>query len=1189
VVEMLPGRRPFDELEIQLMQIASRGDLNLQELLERDAYGLVRAARLALPEGGELLLVVDQFEELFTLAADPDETRRFLDSLVEAVIDEHSPVRVVITLRADFYDRPLMHPELAQLVQERTEVVVPLSAEELEHAIRKPAERVGARYEEGLVASIVGEVVEQPGALPLLQYALTELFEARDGRCLTHAGYEAIGGVAGALGKRAEELYLALETSQQTAAKQVFLRLVTLGEGVEDTRRRVLRSELETLTLDGGASTGQVGVVLNAFGKARLLSFDRDPLTRGPTVEVAHEALLREWSRLREWLDESRADLRLQRVLSNAAGDWDANGRDPSFLLRGSRLEQYAGWVATSSLALTETEHAYLSASQADEAARKAQREKLERRSRNFLRALVAVFAVAALVAGVLSIFAFDQQGIAQENAATAQAESLARATQQFIAESEADQRATQEAIAVNEADARATAEQQALQERDRAVEAENDARTQAGIGLAGMALNELHGRQPERAVPLALEAVENYPPTWQTRRALGMAVLNHKLDLLLHHTGVVMYMELSKDGNRLLTSSSDGAMHIWDTDTGVELVAVPVSIDFRAVWSPDDSKILIIADDNHDKYWIEVRDGLTGELLYSQDVDSDWFYGYVQPWSPDSSRFVTAHGDGSVRVWDAASGEEVFRLSGHEGRTIAEWSPDGDVILTNGLDDGMLTMFDAASGTPIYTIPVPTGGSSFRGWSRTGDRFIVRYFGEVRIYASDTGRELLKLKIPGVTSQYAAFSPDGSQLITSGMEDGVARLWDAQTGEIQGVISGLTQAQEIAWSPVGGKAAVCGLDGIHLWDTNTGIEYDHLFVSSCERIILSQDGERIFSSSSTSSDAGIYKFSRAIFSLPGIAGFEGLSGWSPDGQQVSTDFSDGMVRVYRVDTQELVFSLDSGKTLGGTAWSPSGDRILTWSQEGPTRIWDAKSGELLVESPYPNDTVFDAAWSPDGSQIAGSIWIGDVWQDNQFVIWDAATLEEKLSFSVKGYASNGSWSPDGKRIATTSFIGEASIRDAATGEVLLQLFPEDYDEQTMGITWTKDGRQVIVFSLGTGHRFDAETGEELMQYIGHNEVVSTVNISPDGQLLYTFSADGTARVFDLDSGVELLVYEIAGWVGGGLSPDGSQLLLASTTGEAAVYPVWQSLDELVAYAKDCCTQHTLTPQEREQFGLPPR
>jgi WD40 repeat protein len=500
--------------------------------------------------------------------------------------------------------------------------------------------------------------------------------------------------------------------------------------------------------------------------------------------------------------------------------------------------------------------------------------------------------------------------------------------------------------------------------------------------------------------------------------------------------------------------------------------------------------------------------------------------------------------------------------------------------------------MWDAIRGKPIYTLPVPTGGSSFRDWSPTGDRFVARDYGEVRIYESDSGRKLLTLDIPGVTVKYATFSPDGSQLITSGMEDGVARLWDAKTGEIQGLIGGLTQAQAIAWAPGGSKAAVCGTDGVHILDTISGLEVDHFqFEAVCDSLAWSPDSKRLFVASSYGSDAGVYKLSKALFSVPGISGFVGWSGWSPDGRQVSTAYSDGIVRVYGVDTQELVFNLYSGKFYGGTAWSPSGDRILTYSQEGPIKIWDAKSGELLVESPYPNVSVFYAAWSPDGSQIAGSIWDGDVWQDNQFVIWDAATLEGKLSFSVKenNTASNVSWSPDGKRIATTSFIGEAYIHDASTGELLLQLFPDNYDDQTMGITWTKDGKQVIVFGTATGYRIDAETGDELMQYVGHSDIVSEINLSTDGQLLYTFGADGTARVFDVETGVELLAYEIGGWVVGGLSPDGSQLLLVSTTGEAGVYPVWQTTDELVAYAKDCCMQHVLTPQEREQFGLPPR
>ena len=303
ITEMVPGAHPLEELELALLRIAAHPGVNVAEQLNRDERGLLRAARLVLPPGGELVLVVDQLEEVFTLVPDPKAAAFFLQSLYEAVIDPKNPLRVVVTLRADFYDRPLMHPDFSRLMQARTEVVVPLSPEELEHAIREPAERVGALFEQGLIATIIAELVDQPGYLPLLQYALTELFEHRDGRMLTNEAYQSIGGVLGALGRRAEEVYDGLDKVGKEAARQLFLRLVTLGEGVEDTRRRVLRTELEGLIRDrdeGEGDRGQYSVISNVidvFGNARLLTFDRDPLTREPTVEVAHEALLREWRR----------------------------------------------------------------------------------------------------------------------------------------------------------------------------------------------------------------------------------------------------------------------------------------------------------------------------------------------------------------------------------------------------------------------------------------------------------------------------------------------------------------------------------------------------------------------------------------------------------------------------------------------------------------------------------------------------------------------------------------------------------------------------------------------------------------------------------------------------------------------------------------------------------------------------
>ena len=246
--------------------------------------------------------------------------------------------------------------------------------------------------------------------------------------------------------------------------------------------------------------------------------------------------------------------------------------------------------------------------------------------------------------------------------------------------------------------------------------------------------------------------------------------------------------------------------------------------------------------------------------------------------------------------------------------------------------------------------------------------------------------------------------------------------------------------------------------------------------------------------------------------------------------------------------------------------------------------MWEAGTGELLVESPYPETYLFDARWSPDGSKIIGTDW----WEEGKVAVYDADTLEELFAFYVRGWAGVAQFSPDGERIAVTSFSGEASIRDAETGEVMLQLFSEDYIDQASGVVWTSDGKKVLVFSMGTGHLFDAKTGEDLMQYVGHTSAVFSLIWSPDERLIYTASGDGTARVFDVTTGKELLVYNVGGWTEAALSPDGKKLFVYSGEGTGYVFPTWDNVETLVAYARECCVIRELTPEEREQFGLPP-
>ena len=413
ITDMFPSNAPMLELENALLKVAVSPPSDMREQLQRDASGLHRMLEKILQgDNPQLVLVIDQFEELFTQVEDEAERTHFIDSIINAITVPHPVLRVIVTIRADFYDRPLQYERLGEWMRQQTEVVLPLSASELERAIKGPADRAAVTLEPMLTQSVIDEVLGQPGTLPLLQYTLTELFDRRSGRLLTLKAYHEIGGVTGSLARRANELYEDLDADGQHAVRQLFLRLVTLGEGTEDTRRRVRRSEV--------ATSDRVDQVIDIFGKGRLLTFDKDPISREPTIEVAHEALIRTWDLLRTWIDDSREDLRIQRRLSNATNEWVNANRDPSFLASGARLTQFEEWRGTTALALNDIERDYIETSLQLEAEKQAQQAAIARRVQNFQRAsiVLGVMVVVAIVATGIFLQQANQarNSVAQSN-----------------------------------------------------------------------------------------------------------------------------------------------------------------------------------------------------------------------------------------------------------------------------------------------------------------------------------------------------------------------------------------------------------------------------------------------------------------------------------------------------------------------------------------------------------------------------------------------------------------------------------------------------------------------------------------------------------------------------------------------------------------------------------------------------
>ena len=397
-----PTARPLQALAARLTADAEsvRAQITLEDDLRREPRSLDRyISRLVTEASAErLLLVVDQFEELFTLCRDQNERIVFVNNLLAAAQPD-GMTTLILTLRADFYHHCADFDRLRGALEQHQRYIGAMTPDDLRSAIERPAEAGKWEFEPGLVDLMLEDGADEPGALPLLSYALLETWQRRRGRTLTFEGYHAAGGVKGAIARRADAEFNKLNADQQLAARNIFIRLTELGEGSEDTRRRVPRSELA----GAGKDSETVEQVLTTLGYARLITADRDE------VEVAHEALIREWPTLRNWLDENRDGLTIHRRLTEAAGEWQQMDGDSSVLYRGTRLAQALDWRTENAEQLNDLERDFLDQSHQAEAAEARERAEREAQSRFRLRAALAAVALALAVSLTAAILILNR------------------------------------------------------------------------------------------------------------------------------------------------------------------------------------------------------------------------------------------------------------------------------------------------------------------------------------------------------------------------------------------------------------------------------------------------------------------------------------------------------------------------------------------------------------------------------------------------------------------------------------------------------------------------------------------------------------------------------------------------------------------------------------------------------------
>ncbi|MDX1658897.1 MAG: BTAD domain-containing putative transcriptional regulator [Nitriliruptorales bacterium] len=1078
IATMLPGEYPMAELERALIEVASCDPSDVTSALRTGDRGLLEAVERMLPDDApELLLIVDQFEEAFAQSRVEDRTV-FLRQLRTAVTDPSSRLRAVVTLRADFYDHPLLDPSFGELVAEHTVAVTGLGSSELERAITGPAQRAGIELEPQLVSEIVHDVTDEPGALPLLQYSLTELVDrSPDGR-LTLDEYTAIGGVEGALAGRAEELFGELNPVEREAARQIFLRLVTVTEGSSDTRRRVLRDELVDVV--GDAPTADH--VIEVFGDHRLLTFDRDPYTRAPTVEIAHEALLDAWERLRGWIDGAREDLTMQRRLVTEVAEWERAGRAPAYLLSSTRLDEFQTWSLHSDVHLAGAEKEFLEASRAAERERRAEERerqereaKLERRAVTRLRAIAVLSVVAALVAAGLSVFAFQQRDRAQQQERFANARELAAAAVAAIDEDpelgillglEAV-RLTQDSdgVVVPEAEA-------ALRRAVRATQFERTLPTGGGISMAP------DGRLAILGVDGTVSVWD--PEGWERIWAVGGQHAGFPIvyegDLVSTEPDDVAF---SADGDRLVVADVRSRGFIRDAATGDSLVELEGSI-ARPRYGPNGDVVVGTLLEDPDGpvevgRVIGVWDAQSGEIVDRLEHDVAVFDYAI---SPDGTGLVSTTFFDVTTAWDLASGEITWSADASVepgGSGAVAYHPDGERIAL-GSARGHISVVDAASGEllrllPGHDLPVQ-GGAVF---SHDGEKLITIGQSETRVWDFATGRRLFRLGGHADIPRDVEVTPDGTRVITSG-QGGTTKIWDISTdGGVEYAAAPVAPAPAATWpgfSPDGQRLATSHPDGnVRVFDLDTMEEVLTLpTVGVTHMVRYSGDGETIVTASAK-----------------GFAELK-VDEWRDE------------VELWDAATGERLATVDGYDVAGNDLAVNHDASMVVWVGNSGIRVVDPWTGEELYTRPLTGAAnVFRATFTPGGESVFFGGFGSD--RDGTGEIVDPRTGEQSMEITGAGTIRDAVFTDDGRLVIAIQRAGRdedsVAVYDATTGERIEAIATDSIRTPTVAV---HDDLLAIGHDDSLSLR-KLETGEVRFSLSVPSNLIR-VRFSPDGRFL---------------------------------------------------------------------------------------
>jgi WD40 repeat protein len=1058
---VLPGSGGWRRL---LLRPSERPLEELRRVLVSGAKDPLAEALDTLPSGARLLLAVDQLEELFTACRSDAERAAFAEMLARAAADPDGRAVVVVALRADFYGRFAAYPGLAELLGANHVLVAPMQASELRRAVELPAARVGLRLEPELSDALVDDVEGEPGALPLLSTALLELWQKRQDDALMLTDYRASGGVHGAVARLAEGTYARVPDGRRQLVRALMLRLVGEDEGDAPVRRRAPLAELDLERND------DVADVLATLADSRLVTVSEG------NVEVAHEALLSEWPRLREWIEEDTEGRRLSRHITQAATEWDAAGRDQGELYRGARLAAALDWTADHALDVNELEREFVTKSR--EASEKETRR--VRRTNRRLRSLLVGVAVllAAAVAG--GIFAVVQRGQARD-AETAQF--VQRLGAQALVEEDLDLSLllARQAVAIDDSPQTRGYLLATLRSRP------------AAIGIMhgdGGVLREIAISPDGKTLAVPSGDVRFFDARTQTQIGDPLPLPESGEDSLAYNP----------DG-RTLALGGDHQVRLVDAQTRVQLAETAISgVATRMAFTKDGSQLAVLvapgdsaAGLGEGDAEITIRDAATLEQI-GRAIEPQAFVGayvgsyYASPQfalTPDDRSLITASEDGELARWDLRSRRKTrtwrIETGGLHGVAVAV-SPDG-LTAAVGIKHGV-QLVDLRSGTVRTAAGDLAGSPNWVLFSPDGKMVVSTNRDKtVTRWDVESARPLETLRGHSNFVQQPVFSPDGETLYTAS-HDGTAIAWDLTGDRRLGRPFTFTHDRRFSttgydghpgrFSPDGRLIAV-GLkeEGIALWNARELTPVGAL---------LGTDGE--------------------VKSLD----------FSPDGQTLAAATGEGSLTFWDVASQSRLHEplyAGSPSLLLAVGFSPDGATLATASSSLGLKRWDPATGASLDVLGLSGGAS-DVAFSADGGLIAS------VPSQGGAEVWDAATHTSIATFDGIEGDTSVALSTDGHFLAVGGFGRVVRVWDVRTRKLVHEL--DQGGNGAFTLEFSPDGRTLAVSGFEpVASLWDVGTGTQIGPQLTAGDRRTMIDLSSDGRLLLEIHGNGQGAVWDVD------------------------------------------------------------------------